>query len=129
MQCAAHTTSMQMDAANKINFRTRKNHDGGPIVRRYQYWIWCSRFGHVYKNGFDSINLVAQNEAASFGQRIDLETSILSMVVWLRMLLVLKMPTKPFSSSRASTIRLRKIAKYLDKDHSSLHLDLESFCG
>ena len=43
------TSSMQMDAANKINFRTRKTMMvAQQLHRRNQYRLWCSRFDYLY---------------------------------------------------------------------------------
>ena len=92
------TSSMQMDAANKINFRTRKTmmvaqqlYEGINIGSGVQGLITYMRTDST------RISPVAQNEAASFITTV-LVASILSMVARSKMLLVLRMPMGRFAA-------------------------------
>ena len=91
------TSSMQMDAANKINFRTRKTmmvaqqlYEGINIGSGVQGLITYMRTDST------RISPVAQNEAASFITDL-LVASILSMVARSKMLQELRMPTRLFA--------------------------------
>ena len=68
-ECATsiHTSSMQMDAANKINFRTRKTMMvAQQLYEGNQYWLWCSRFDYLYAYRFHTDQSSCANEAANF---------------------------------------------------------------
>ena len=114
------TSSMQMDAANKINFRTRKTmmvaqqlYEGINIGSGVQGLITYMRTDST------RISPVAQNEAA-VSLRTVLVASILSMVARLKMLQELRMPTRLFRPSSVFNTP-ESIAKYLDKDQLKLY--------
>ena len=122
------TSTMQMDAANKINFRTRKT----MMVAQQLYEginLGSGAQGLITYMRTDStrISPVAQNQAAefiteSFGSKYSKHGSKVKNSSGAQDAHEAIRPSNVFQTPES-------IAKYLDKDQQHLYSYLESFCG